>query len=216
MIKLNQTIKDLEIASKQGKFKYLITRYNPKQKNVDDLDVLVNEKDFEKVVGELEKLGYVASSHDHALGGRVKGAQVNLNKTNRIKIDLHKDFTWRAKRYIDLELVWSQKDLVDEFLVFINVIFEKAYIDREDYEYIWGKKNRVFENKEFEHQAKKYGWLATFIAFKSWKPNIKSLPVFLPLSLIFTSYLEKFHLISFLYFIFFRFRYLIWRILPYD
>lgn len=216
MSTLNQTLKDLVTSSRKGKFEYLITRYNPKQKDVSDLDILINKKDFRNAINQLRILGYETSSHDNALGGRIKGSQINLTKNDRIKIDLHKDFTWRAKRYIDLDLVWSNKDLVDEFLVFINVIFEKTYIDQDDYEYIWSKKDKVFARQEFRDQAKKHDWLRTFEAFKSWNPDVNKFPLFISPLVILISYREKFHLISFLYFIFFRVRYLIWDILPYD
>jgi hypothetical protein len=208
--KVRKTLNDLEGIN------YLLTRFNKNAVSVDDLDILVRPNDFDRTITQLREKGYISSSHDQALGGRVPGAQINLTKPNRIKVDLHKDFTWRAKRYLDLDIVWSKEKFVDKFLVFINVLFEKTYIDREDYDYIWKDKDKIFFNPGFISQAQKYGWKNTFNKFKDWNPKKADLPIFLPLSIVFTSYIEKFHLISFMYYVFFRVRFLIKRKLPYD
>ena len=93
----------------------------------------------------LKALGYSASSHDHALGGRVAAAQINLTKPGRIKIDLHKDFTWRRHRYLDLNLLWKKYPQINKFLIMINIIFEKSYLLKHDYLYLKGlKEDPVF------------------------------------------------------------------------
>lgn len=213
---LNKTFIDLKNAAKEGKFKYLITRFDRNSIKIDDLDILVMKNDFEMVISSLQKIGYRKYSHDYALGGRVPGAQINLLKQGRIKIDLHKDFTWRAHRYIDLELVWKNKTLVNEFLVFISVLFEKTYFDKEDYKHVWKYKTEIFNNRIFQDQAKKHKWYKTFTAFKKWQPEDIILPVFIPIRIVAVSFFEKFHLISFLYYIFFKIRYSLKKTLPYD
>ena len=79
---MRQTLQDLRGIN------YLLTRYNPNTGASDDLDILVRSKDFEGSIYSLERLGYKQSSHDQALGGRIAGIQVNLNRPGRIKIDL--------------------------------------------------------------------------------------------------------------------------------
>ncbi len=218
---LTKTLQEVEKIAKTEKFQFRITRFDEflSKKTlleVSDLDILVKNKDFDKVVSAFKKNGYISFSHDQALGGRVKGAQINLVKKDRIKIDLHKDFTWRAKKYLDLDLIWNKKELADQFLVFINIIFEKTYMDKEDSNYIWKHKEKIFSSKEFRKQAVNYKWQRTFDYFNSWQPSIDKFPVFLPLHIVLMSYLEKFNLTSFMYYIFFRSRYLLTKTLPYD
>ena len=120
---LKITLEDLK------NFNFVLTRFNSKFVKHDDLDVLVHSEDFEKFISTLEKYSYNRSSHDQALGGRITGMQVNLTKPGRIKIDLHQDFTWRRKQYIDIKKIWENSKLNrvdpvwDAFLIMINVIF---------------------------------------------------------------------------------------------
>lgn len=216
MTELKNTLVELKKISKLHNFNFMITRFDKRSKHVSDLDVLVKKTDFKKVVEGFVKNGYKTQSHDHALGGRFPGYQINLIKEERTKIDLHKDFTWRAKRYLDLDTVWSKTKLVDEFLVFISIIFEKTYIDLEDYKYIWSQKNLIFNKLDFKRQSEKYGWRKTFNMFKEWEPKSLKTPIFLPVYLVAVSYLEKFNFKSFLYYLFFRSRYFFTKQLPYD
>lgn len=216
MKNLQNTIKDLNLVKTKKNIKYLITRFDRSVKNHSDLDILVTNNHFKKMVNGLVDIGYSKQSHDQALGGRIKGAQINLTKKDRIKIDLHKDFTWRSKKYIDLNILWQKDELVDQFLVFINVIFEKTYFDNHDFKYVWKYKNKIFENKNFFEQSKKYKWNKTFLLIKNWKPQNFTLPLFIPVYIVLKSYVEKFNLISLLYYIFFRLRYFLKKQLPYD
>ena len=205
-------------------FPYLLTRFNKQVDIPDDLDILVYPEDFDSVVAKLVNNGYKSTSHDHALGGRIPGAQINLTKQGRIKIDLHKDFTWRCKKYIDLQTIWknSQKNHVnpvwDAFLVMINVIFEKTYFTDDDLDIFWPHKNTIFSNQEFIQTAKKYAWEVTFHGFKSWidkLPETRSRLLFLPFKLVIFSYTEKFNFVSLLYYLFFKTRYVLNNKLPY-
>src|SRR3989344_8451859 len=140
----------------------VLTRYAPHSKTApNDLDVLTKKSAFRQIVNFFTDIGYHTKSHDNALGGRIKGAQLNIIKQDRIKIDLHKDFTWRKKRYFDLKLVWSnlvKKEIVgnqiltpktelDAFIVLVNVIFEKSYIVQQDYKVLDNNLNIIFKNK---------------------------------------------------------------------
>lgn len=233
MSRLFKTLSDLKILNTRN-IKFVLTRVNPSLlKEPDDLDILVKRDNFEQFIKILGSLGYESLSHDKALGGRVRGAQVNLIKPGRIKIDLHKDFTWRATRYLDKELVWknlARKDIenikidvpvddMDAFLVLINVIFEKTYFSKQDWGKVYKVMDRVFENDVYEKQAIKYGWLGSFKKFKKWWTKDAAdnvFPKFLPFGLVLSSYLEKFDVVSLSYYLFFRARYLVNKTLPYD
>jgi len=230
MSNLKQTIKDIKTVSEKSNLQFCLTRFN--KEDVSDLDLLVKKNQYKKTIFSFENMGYRSFSHDHALGGRKKNNQKNLVKKNRIKIDLHKDFTWRRKRYIDLKLIWKglrkkniegieinvPKKEIDSFLVVINIIFEKTYITRDDkssVEYFLKINNK---QKYFE-QASKYGWeksLKKFLAWASGEKRGGKKIKFLPFDLILYSYIQKPDLVSFIYYLFFRIRYLKKKKLPYD
>lgn len=224
----------------ENQIKSVMTRYDCSRNLIpSDIDLLVPPMDYQKLVKACKKRGYSTSSHDGALGGRIKGMQINLLKPQRIKIDLHQGFTWRKSRYFDLNLIWKNMHVVklgkaiinvpnydiDAFIVLVNVIFEKTYINREDFAYLFKSKDKIFNNIDFNDQAKKYHWYRTLSMFKSWFKDVKEtsyFPVFLPTWLILYSYLEKFwgehkiDAVSFAYYIFFRIRYRITKGLPYE
>lgn len=236
----NETIKEISKLLVKKNIEFVLTRFDcSKKSEPSDLDILVAPSSYHQFVAFCEDLGYQAFSHDRALGGRIKGMQVNLMKPRRTKIDLHKDFTWRRSRYFDLDLVWKNlryKKLngakvalplmdVDAFIVMVNVIFEKTYINKEDFNYLCSSSGKIFSKEDFSTQAERYYWNKTFIKFKSWFINIQdqnSFPVFLPVRLVLYSYLEKFlgehkiDVISFMYYVFFRTRYQLKGVLPYE
>lgn len=231
MKKTAKTIKELKSILAGYDIEFVLTRFNDEVfEDPPDLDILVKKTDFRKFVKTLEDAGYKSSSHDRALGGRVKGAQINFFKANRIKIDLHHDFTWRVSQYFDLELIWDNlhkgkvnivsvsvpNKEIDSFIVIVNLLFEKTYITKKEWQYI--KKN--YKRDIFKEQAEKYGWSRSYQLFNKWwsdKNDEKhDFPVFLPTGLIIYSFLEKFNLISFLYYFFFRIRYIVNKKLPYD
>lgn len=196
-------------------YPYVLTRQIPHSLG-NDLDVLVRPQDFARVIAYFVSIGYKSSSHDHALGGRIPGMQINLSKAGCTKIDLHQDFTWRKSHYLDLALVWNQTDQIDQFLVIINTIFEKTYLLEPEYNFL-----RSFTLTEaFQAQAVKYGWYKSLSRFQAWwrvRQTLKyTAPIFVPIGLILLSYLEKFEPVSLLYYLFFRTRYALNRMLPYD
>ncbi len=237
MNELTHTLKDLTRASKSCKVKFVITRFIT-DKAPDDLDVLVHSQDFDKFIQELEGLDYISSSHDNALGGRIKGEQKNLVKESRIKIDLHKDFTWRGSRYFDNDIIWNNleiiktkhgsyskpKDVYNAFIVMINILFEKTYVNQLELSFIQNNLDQIIESKELYHQAEKYGWANSYLRMCSWLKKQKPVAkiTFLPVLLVLFTYIEKilkastFNLTSFVYYMFFTTRYFLKETLPYE
>ncbi len=206
------------------KINYILTRVCYKTETPDDLDILVHPEDFERFILKHQKIGYKRLSHDHALGGRIAGMQVNLVKPGKIKIDLHQDFTWRRTQYVDLNKLWenSQKNRLDStwdaFLIMINVIFEKTYFMPDEFELLISQWQKINKSPEFSQQAIKYGWNNTFINFKNWMEKYQQktkFPLFLPIRLVLSSYLDKFDFVSLAYYLFFRIRYEVNNKLPY-
>ena len=119
------TIEELVGVFNKANIKYAITRLDVNNLSVhNDLDVLVKKNQFQKVIKLLKEVGYRTYSHDKALGGRIKGYQVNLVKKGRVTIDLHQDFTWRRTKYLDNDLVWDN-------LVHKNIAGVKVYVPTE-------------------------------------------------------------------------------------
>lgn len=215
------------------KIPWILTRYGYGE--VSDLDVLVKSKDFNKVILIFRKAGYEVLSHNHALGGRKTDFQFNLLKKGRIKIDLHKNFTWRKSEYMDSDLIWSgirQASIdgvlvyrpsveVDCFLNFVNILFEKTYLLGD--EKVLLQHIDVLNKSKFVNQAKKYKWSGSLLRFYKWLNTLNNndYPIFAPVSIIIYSYIEKLFragqidLISLAYYTFFRTRYVLTRKLPY-
>lgn len=239
MNKFHDTILEISNILAEKGIEFVLTRFDKNSSNEpNDLDILVKSSSFKKTIKALEKNGYLGSSHDQALGGRIKGMQKNLIKQARIKIDLHRDFTWRKTRYFDLNLIWEQleknkinstfyqkpKYEVDIFIVIVNIIFEKTYMTSENFNHIKTHALTILMDPNFEKESKKYGWYKTFVLFRSWFMNLKPVkfPIFLPIYLILFSYMEKSiydkktDLVSLLYYIFFKARFAINKKLPYE
>jgi len=239
MSRLKTTIGDLEFCKNKSRINYIITRLESFQ-NVDDIDVLVKSYEYEIFISALKSIGYTEYSHDRSLGGRIKGLQKNLVKKGRVKIDLHQDFSWRRDRHINSNLIWSNVDKknifgcviyvpseeYDAFLVLINVIFEKTYLTQGELNKIWPNLDKIRRSTVLNEQARIYGWNFTLEKFLEWantkNTSVKVFPVFIPITLVLLSYLEKvvkkrtFHPISFLYYFYFRTRYFIYQRLPFD
>lgn len=234
------TLTEISSLLNQNNIKFLITRCDvSKQQSPDDIDLLVEKADFYKLIKLFQQHGYDILSHDQALGGRIKGMQINLVKSGRTKIDLHQEFSWRASKYLDLNLLWGNQVKgeingvqvpipamkVDAFLVLVNIIFEKTYFQIQDFDYVKRMAKEIFHEQIFKEQTKKYHWNKTFSNFQRWINLIeqpKSYPVFLPMSLVLYSYWEKLlgdhaiDIISFIYYFFFWTRYKITKTLPYE
>lgn len=241
MTKLSETLREICEIFSENNIVFVLTRFNRQNKILpNDLDLLVKAKDLGRTIKAFEANDYAISSHDVALGGRIPGMQKNLTKSSRIKIDLHQHFTWRKTRYFSLNLIWENLEKTkingvalyvpkiyhDVFIVLVNIIFEKTYITLNDFDHIKKHLSGVFSNATFGNEAKKYGWLRTYKGFILWwetrASRMESFPVFLPVSLIIFSYLEKLlhdkklDVVSLLYYFFFRIRYLLNKTIPYG
>lgn len=234
-----ETLQDLKLGLDSRGIEFLLTRYDENAiETVDDIDILVSQKDFTKVIEIMKSRDYEISSHDYALGGRLPGVQVNLTKEGRIKIDLHWDFTWRRSRYMDLEFIWQQSETrkiagvqvqtpkleSDLFLILTNIIFEKTYSTKTDWIFLNKRWKTVVERAGVQQQVEKYGWSKSFTKFKKSFMAINSnsqFPVFIPLQIVLYSFYEKFKkekkidIVSFLYYVFFRTRFALEGVLPY-
>lgn len=76
MSRLIKTLKDI----RKTNIEFVLTRFDAYAKDHDDLDILVTKSQFDEFVVTLKAMGYKSLSHDQALGGRIKGAQINLTK----------------------------------------------------------------------------------------------------------------------------------------
>lgn len=240
MKKFYDTISEISRIFAKNSIEFVLTRFDKDSEfDPEDLDILVPRDSFDKTIQILVENGYTGSSHDQALGGRIKGMQMNLTKAERIKIDLHQDFTWKVSRYFDLDLIWknlkvesaqglrypASSKATDVFVVIINIIFEKTYLKKEDYYYIKKNFKEVSKDPLFITQATNYGWPKTFSWFIKWFDSVDASgkwPVFLPTGLVINSYVEKFlhekrvNITSLLYYLFFRVRFALNGVLPYD
>ena len=190
--KVQQTLQDLKGID------FLLTRFNPETKTPDDLDILVNPHNFEKCIETLISRNYRASSHDHALGGRIAGMQANLVKPGRIKIDLHQDFTWRQKQYVDIKKIWENSKLNrvdltwDAFLIMINVILKRPILYKKILKcFSQWEKLRTLQSM-YNRRFNMVGTIRLLISKVGWKVNNKiQILLFLPVRLVLSSYLEN-------------------------
>lgn len=96
----------LEIKQTLTQDEYVVTRT---YKYVDyvtfDVDLFVDGNSFQEVVKKFKTRGFNIESHDASLGGRLPGMQVNIKKQGLLTIDLHQDFTWQKRQFLDPKLV---------------------------------------------------------------------------------------------------------------
>lgn len=142
-----------------------------------DVDLLVKENDFEKLKKLLRDFNWQFSSHDHSLGGRIPGAQINAQKPRFLNLDIHQDFTWQRSTYVDKKIPWRNIQEVEiagvscktpslevEFLLnCADIIFEKFYLTLLDFFYL----KTILRKKDLdwsliEEQTKKFGWNRAF------------------------------------------------------
>ena len=72
-----------------------------------DVDLFLDGENFEMVIGKFVEVGCSESSHDSSLGGRLKGQQRNIKKEGLLTIDLHRNFTWQKRQFLDTELLFK-------------------------------------------------------------------------------------------------------------
>lgn len=240
MNKFKDTISEISNIFNDNEIQFVLIGFDKNNTNkLNDLDILVRSNFFQKSIQVLEANGYKSSSHDQALGGRTKNMQMNLTKLERINIDLHQDFTWRSSKYFDLDLIWKNliiekienvnfhtpEKVIDVFLVIVKIIFEKTYFKKEEYFFIKGIINEISSRIELQVNSSRFGWEKSFNYFIEWFMLLdtpRKWPIFLPISLVINSYVEKFqkdkkiNFVSLVYYFFFRVRFVLNKVLPYD
>jgi len=103
--KLTNTIKFInQVLDK--KINYSITRT---YKYIDyvtfDVDLFVEDKNLKKTIELFKQSGCQVESHDASFGGRISGSQVNVKKSELLTIDLHSDFTWQKRSFVDTSMI---------------------------------------------------------------------------------------------------------------
>jgi hypothetical protein len=235
---MTSTIATISSLFKDANIEWILTRFVVRDEQMaDDLDVLIHSRDFEKAKDAFRRNGFSLLSHDAALGGRLAGYQINVVKRGFVKIDLHKDFTWRRTKYFSDSFFWEGKiekdinhtkvfvpgDAENAFLVSTNVIFEKTYFSKHEYEFVM-KNHELMCSDRIVDQARRHGWAKTYVGFCKWIGPKKSpsFPLFLPWGLVAVSFWEKtihdrqIDIVNLMYTLFFRVRYTLTKQLPYE
>lgn len=159
------------------KIKYLITRtYKYIPYVTFDIDLFINSEDFNKTIALFKEDGCQISSHDGSLGGRIPGKQKNIKKDNLLTIDLHRDFTWQKRRFLDIELLFSEtrkRDIsgvkctipsaeVEFLLCMSDITHERFNITLLDIIWIEGLSKEIKDWNLIFNQVSKYGWRIVF------------------------------------------------------
>lgn len=142
-----------------------------------DVDLFVKSSDYEKVIERFRKEGYTIASHDNSLGGRIQNQQKNILKDELLTIDLHRDFTWQKRRFLDRTLLFKdtrQKNIagahveipsaeVEFLLCLADVGHERFNFTLLDLVWLEGLGREIRNWDLIFDQAEKYGWHATLV-----------------------------------------------------
>lgn len=140
-----------------------------------DVDVYVDKNTFQKTITLFVNNGATATPHDGSLGGRIEGAQINIHKPNLLQIDLHCDFTWQKRKYLDLSLlnnsvkrtvagveVQTPIPEVEILLCFAETSHEKFFITLADLILVKNLSKEVKSWNIIYDQVRNFGWYVTF------------------------------------------------------
>lgn len=172
ILKLTNTLKEIEtILSKD---EYVVTRT---YKYIDyvtfDVDVFVEGKKFKEVINKFGAKGFTIESHDSSLGGRLPSMQVNIKKEGLLTIDLHQDFTWQKRQFLDQALVMKKSKKreiagrnvltpspeIELLLCMADMSHERFNITLLDIIWLKGLSSEIKDWEFVFGQAKKYKWL---------------------------------------------------------
>ncbi len=158
---IEKTQKTLDFVKENLPDSLLVKTYKFIPYITNDLDILVSSKQ------ELE--GFQEKHHP----GKQDKFQKNYFREDLLRIDLHEDFYWQGFKFVDVEKVFENTQIVEYFgrevripsytfefiLNCAHILFEKRYITLQDFHYL---KKLIDEEKidwkVVEAQAKKYGW----------------------------------------------------------
>src|SRR3989344_1779776 len=173
--KLGSTLAEIKITL--GAKEYLVTRT---YKYIDyvtfDVDLFVGNQHFNRVVDKFEARGFSIESHDNSLGGRLPGMQVNIKKAGLLTIDLHQDFTWQKRQFLEPKSVMrnpkerkiagisvlTPSPEVELLLCIADIAHERFSITLLDLIWLKGLSKEIRDWNFVFNQAKKYKWLNVF------------------------------------------------------
>lgn len=141
-----------------------------------DVDIYIPQDEFKKAIEKFENSGCGIKSHDNSLGGRIPGAQVNVFKEGLLTIDLHKNFTWQKREFIDTSLLFQKKrskyiaglkvDIpspeVELLLCLSDIGHERFNITLLDLIWLKGLSIEIKDWQIIFQQPQKYGWNRVF------------------------------------------------------
>lgn len=150
----------------------LIKTYKAVPHIVNDLDILVFQKDFERAHEALSKI-------EHGRGTERDGHQYDFNYTEYIPIDLHA--TWEKNgsslvlvngtKFVDSDFVWEKSETftvdgvtvlkpsatADQCLTMVNTIFGHFYLSLNEL-HTYNTLSHQIDSGLIQHQAEKHDW----------------------------------------------------------
>lgn len=173
--KLVDTLKVIKNILKENE--YIVTRTFKYIEYVTfDIDLFVDKVNYVHVIKKFKSNGFNIESHDASLGGRLPGMQVNIKKQGLLTIDLHQDFTWQKRQFLDPKLVMKnpvKKNIagqivlvprpeIELLLCIADIAHERFNITLLDLIWLEGLTKGITDWDLIFDQAKKYKWLVVF------------------------------------------------------
>ena len=173
--KLSKTLAEIKITL--AKDEYIVTRtYKYIEYVTFDVDLFIESKNFKKTVDKFKSRGFKVESHDSSLGGRLPGMQVNIRKEGLLTIDLHQDFTWQKRKFLDSRLVMQNpvrkviagqvtfvpRPEIELLLCIADIAHERFNITLLDLIWLKGLSKEIDDWEFVMEQARKYKWLNVF------------------------------------------------------
>lgn len=142
-----------------------------------DIDLFVENDDFIKAIDLFKKAGCQIKSHDPTIlshiSGRIKNQQKNVCKKGLLTIDLHRDFTWQKRKFLDRTLLFKNirrrkiagvkvdvpSPEVEFILCLADVGHERFNFTLLDLIWLEGLSHEIKDWSIIFAQANKYGWL---------------------------------------------------------
>ena len=141
-----------------------------------DVDLFVNDKDYSKVIKLFKAVGCQIVSHDSSFGGRLPNMQKNVLKNGLLTIDLHRDFTWQKRRFLDVNLMFKNtrkrkiagviveipSPEVEFLLCMADIGHERFNFTQLDLIWLKGLSKEIKDWNLIINSVEKYGWFRTF------------------------------------------------------
>lgn len=141
-----------------------------------DVDVFIPNKDFERAIILFKENGCKVESHDNSLGGRIPRAQVNVRKQDLLTIDLHQDFTWQKRQFLNPNIMFQDAQIkeingisvkipsseVELLLCMADITHERFNITLLDLIWLHGLSGQIKHWDLIFKQVRQYGWFNTF------------------------------------------------------